>query len=174
MPEDYCIILAPHDVSETHIAQIKGMFPEAILYSELADSSHAVAKPNVSMGGNLNKNILLINTIGILSQLYQYARFVYIGGGFGVGIHNIQEPVAFGCPVVFGPNHKGFKEAVDLVEREGAFCVNNASELERVFGSLMNDADVFAKSSSTCRDYLQSQLGATEKVLDGFKKVLFC
>ena len=172
MPEDYCIILAPHDVSETHIAQIKGMFPEALLYSEVVDSNHAEAELS-SMVGNPKQNILLINTIGILSQLYQYARFVYIGGGFGVGIHNIQEPVAFGCPVVFGPNHKGFKEAVDLVERKGAFCVNNASELERVFDSLMNDADVFAKSSSTCRDYLQSQLGATEKVLNGFKKVLF-
>ena len=167
MPEDYCIILAPHDVLETHIAQIKGLFPEAMLYSEINDSSHN------GKSENPKQNILVINTIGILSQLYQYARFVYIGGGFGVGIHNIQEPVAFGCPVVFGPKYKGFKEAVDLVERKGAFCVSNAEELKRVFDSLMNDADVFAKSSSTCRDYLQSQLGATEKVLNGFKKVLF-
>lgn len=167
MPEDYCIILAPHDVSETHIAQIKGLFPEAMLYSEVTAPGHN------DEDRNSRHKIMVINTIGILSQLYQYARFVYIGGGFGVGIHNIQEPVAFGCPVVFGPNHKGFKEAVDLVERKGAFCVNNAEELERVFDSLMNDADVFAKSSSTCRDYLQSQLGATEKVLNGFKKTLF-
>ena len=167
MPEDYCIILAPHDVSETHIAQIKGMFPAAMFYSEVTAPGHN------DEDRNPRHKIMVINTIGILSQLYQYARFVYIGGGFGVGIHNIQEPVAFGCPVVFGPNHKGFKEAVDLVERKGAFCVNNAEELERVFDSLMNDADVFAKSSSTCRDYLQSQLGATEKVLNGFKKALF-
>lgn len=167
MPEDYCIVLAPHDVSETHIAQIKGMFPEAMLYSAVADPS-----PN-DKNGNPKQSILVINTIGILSQLYQYARFVYIGGGFGVGIHNIQEPVAFGCPVVFGPKHKGFKEAVDLVERKGAFCVSDALELERVFNSLMNDATVFSQASSMCRDYLQSQLGATEKVLNGFKKVLF-
>ena len=167
MPEDYCIVLAPHDVSETHIAQIKGMFPEAMLYSEVA-----APRPN-DKNGDPKQSILVINTIGILSQLYQYARFVYIGGGFGVGIHNIQEPVAFGCPVVFGPKHKGFKEAVDLVERKGAFCVSDATELERVFNSLMNDAAVFSQASSTCRDYLQSQLGATEKVLNGFKKVLF-
>ena len=167
MPEDYSIILAPHDVSETHIAQIKGMFPEAMLYSEVADSS------SNEKDGHPKQKIMVINTIGILSQLYQYARFVYIGGGFGVGIHNIQEPVAFGCPVVFGPNHKGFKEAVDLVERKGAFCVDNVEELERVFGSLMNDADVFSQASSTCHDYLQSQLGATEKVMNGFKKALF-
>lgn len=167
MPEDYCIVLAPHDVSETHIAQIKGMFPEAMLYSEVA-----APRPN-DKNGDPKQSILVINTIGILSQLYQYARFVYIGGGFGVGIHNIQEPVAFGCPVVFGPKHKGFKEAVDLVERKGAFCVSDAPELEQVFNSLMNDATVFSQASSTCRDYLQSQLGATEKVLNGFKKVLF-
>jgi len=117
--------------------------------------------------------ILIINTIGILSQLYQYARFVYIGGGFGVGIHNIQEPVAFGCPVVFGPNHKGFKEAVDLVERKGAFCVSNADDLKRVFNALVNDEAAFSQASSTCLDYLNSQLGATEKVLNGFRKALF-
>ena len=161
MPDDYCLILAPHDISETHIAQIKGMLPEALLYSDISAQAEVSSKT------------LILNIIGILSQLYQYARFVYIGGGFGVGIHNIQEPVAFGCPVVFGTNHKGFKEAVDLVELKGAFCVGNATELEHVFDRLMNDETAFSQASSTCRDYLNSQLGATEKVLDGFKKALF-
>lgn len=159
MPDSYCIIIAPHDVSEAHIAQIKDMFPDAVLYSEL---------PSVK-----DSNILVVNTIGMLSQLYQYARFAYVGGGFGVSIHNIQEPVAFGCPVVIGPHHTGFKEAVDLVERKGAFCVNDASELECVFKSLMTDEAFFAQASATCRDYLQTQLGATEKVVAGFKKELF-
>ena len=159
LPDDYCLILAPHDISENHIAQINAMFPQAVLYSDLSSKNQS--------------NILVINTIGILSQLYQYARFVYIGGGFGVNIHNIQEPVAFGCPVVFGPRYTSFKEAVDLVARQGAFSVNDASELERVFLWLMADETAFAKASDTCRDYLQSQLGATEKVVEGFKKALF-
>ena len=101
LPDDYCLIIAPHDISESHVAQIKTQFPDHQLYTELDVQKHT--------------KVLIINTIGILSQLYQYARFVYIGGGFGVNIHNIQEPVTFGCPVVFGPKYKSFKEAVDLV-----------------------------------------------------------
>ena len=159
LPADYCLVIAPHDISGNHIAQIKAMFPQAVLYSELSPEKQS--------------NILVVNTIGILSQLYQYARFVYIGGGFGVNIHNIQEPVAFGCPVVFGPRHTSFKEAVDLVARQGAFSIRDASELERVFLRLMTDETAFAQASATCRDYLQDQLGATEKVVAGFKKALF-
>ena len=159
MPDDYCLIIAPHDISESHVAQIKTMFPEARCYSELN-----AEKPS---------KILVVNTIGILSQLYQYARFVYIGGGFGVNIHNIQEPVTFGCPVVFGPKYKSFKEAVDLVSLRGAFSVNNAAELEAVFTQLMNDDDLYEKTSSTCQNYLKSQVGATGIILKGFKNALF-
>lgn len=159
LPDGYCAIVAPHDISESHVAQIKTMFPEALLYSELQPESRS--------------NILILNTIGILSQLYQYARFVYIGGGFGVNIHNIQEPVSFGCPVVFGPKYRSFKEAVDLVARQGAFAVGNAEELESVFGRLMNDEAFFAQASETCSAYLKSQLGATQSIMQGFKNSLF-
>lgn len=159
IPEDYCVIIAPHDISKSHVAQILSLFPQAQLYTEI--------KP-----GN-QSSILVINTIGILSQLYQYARFVYVGGGFGVGIHNIQEPVAFRCPVVFGPRYDKFKEAVDLVDREGAFPVRSEAELQDVFGQLMTDEVYYAKASSTCRDYLESQLGATESIMKGIAKTLF-
>ena len=118
-------------------------------------------------------SILIVNTIGILSQLYQYARFVYIGGGFGVNIHNIQEPVTFGCPVVFGPKHKSFKEAVDLVALQGAFSVRDAAELEAIFLRLMNDEAFYAQASETCRNYLKSQVGATKAIMQGFEKSLF-
>ena len=132
------------------------------------------------MGGN---KVLVVNTIGILSQLYQYARFVYIGGGFGVNIHNIQEPVTFGCPVVFGPKHKSFKEAVDLVALQGAavdlvalqgaFSVRDAAELEAIFLRLVNDEAFYAQASETCRNYLKSQVGATKIIMQGFEKALF-
>ena len=159
LPADYCLIIAPHDISESHVAQIKAMFPEAQCYSELD-----VEQPS---------RILIVNTIGMLSQLYQYARFVYIGGGFGVNIHNIQEPVTFGCPVVFGPKYESFKEAVDLVQLQGAFSVKNATELEAVFTRLVTDNEFYEKASTTCRNYLESQVGATEIILKGFKNALF-
>ena len=178
MPEDYCFIIAPHDISESHVAQIKALFPDSQLYTELNPDqpprslSLRSLRPIEGSKGRLSR-ILIINTIGILSQLYQYARFVYIGGGFGVNIHNIQEPVTFGCPVVFGPKYKSFKEAVDLVGLEGAFSIENAEALGAVFGRLMHDEAFYAKASETCRNYLNSQVGATENIVKGFKKALF-
>ena len=142
LPEDYCMIVAPHDVSEKHVRQIRDAL---------------VSAPS--------DKVYVIDTVGILSQLYQYARFVYIGGGFGVNIHNIQEPVTFGCPVVFGPKYKSFKEAVDLVRLGGAFSVNNQEELNQVFDRLINDEAYCRESSKVCKDYLKSQLGATEAIM---------
>ena len=172
LPDDYCLIVAPHDVSESHVERIKAMFPQATLYTEWSalPPCPTEAQPSVSMGGN---KALVVNTIGILSQLYQYARFVYIGGGFGVNIHNIQEPVTFGCPVVFGPKHKSFKEAVDLVALQGAFSVRDAAELEAIFLRLVNDEAFYAQASETCRNYLKSQVGATKIIMQGFEKALF-
>ena len=159
LPDDYCLIIAPHDISETHVAQIKAMFPEGQCYTDL--------------DAEKSSKVLIVNTIGILSQLYQYARFVYIGGGFGVNIHNIQEPVTFGCPVVFGPKYESFKEAVDLVALQGAFSVKDAAEMEAIFTRLLTDNQFYDSASATCLNYLKSQLGATEIIVKGFEKALF-
>ena len=142
LPEDYCMIIAPHDVSEKHIRQIRD------------------GLASVSSG-----KVYVIDTVGILSQLYQYARFVYIGGGFGVNIHNIQEPVTFGCPVAFGPKYKSFKEAVDLVRLGGVFSVANQEELNQVFDRLIHDEAHCQEASKVCKEYLKSQLGATEAIM---------
>lgn len=142
LPENYCMIIAPHDISEKHIRQIR--------------ESLTSINPN---------KVYLIDTVGILSQLYQYARFVYIGGGFGVNIHNIQEPVTFGCPVVFGPKYKSFKEAVDLVSLGGAFSINGQEELNKTFDRLINDEAHYQQASEICKKYLKSQLGATDAIL---------
>ena len=168
LPEDYCLIIAPHDISESHVAQIKAMFPDSQCYTEFPKAPELVEGSK-----GQPKKVLIINTIGILSQLYQYARFVYIGGGFGVNIHNIQEPVTFGCPVIFGPKYKSFKEAVDLVALQGASPVHNATELETIALRLMDDEAFYAQASATCRNYLKSQVGATRIIMQGFEKALF-
>ena len=169
LPDDYCVIMAPHDVSESHVAQIKAMFPDSQCYTELAaDDSRSLSLSKCRL-----TKVLIVNTIGILSQLYQYARFVYIGGGFGVNIHNIQEPVTFGCPVIFGPKYTSFKEAVDLVALQGAFPIHDADELTTICRRLMDDEAFYAKASETCRKYLKSQVGATKIIMQGFEKALF-
>ena len=142
LPEDYCMIIAPHDISEKHLQQI--------------DKSLQSVDP---------QKVYVVRTVGILSQLYQYARFAYIGGGFGVNIHNIQEPVTFGCPVVFGPKHKSFKEAVDLVRLGGAFSINSQTDLDDIFDRLIHDEAFYRQASATCKDYLKTQLGATEAIM---------
>ena len=165
LPDDYCLILAPHDISVTHVAQIKAMFPDALLYSTISSPCQDEAQPSAVKTMKTTENVLIINTIGILSQLYQYARFVYIGGGFGVNIHNIQEPITFGCPVVFGPKYESFKEAVDLVRLGGGFSVSGQEELDAAFSRLITDDAFFDKASAVCKDYLNAQLGATDVIM---------
>ncbi len=149
MPEDYCLIMAPHDISEGHIQQIRKLFPDAALYSD----------------EDKKGNILIINSIGILSQLYQYAHFAYIGGAFGSGLHNIQEAITFGCPVVFGPKYKNFVEAVDLVEKRGAFSVSKQNDFNDIFSQLIYIDEKRESASKTCLDYVQSKLGATDIIM---------
>ena len=177
LPDDYCLIVAPHDVSESHVAQIKAMFPESQCYTELDVDEPRSLSLSKCYAFNVVKRrltrVLIVNTIGILSQLYQYARFVYIGGGFGVNIHNIQEPVTFGCPVIFGPKYTSFKEAVDLVALQGAFPIHDADELSSTCHRLMDDEAFYAQASEICRNYLKSQVGATKIIMQGFEKALF-
>ena len=156
MPDDYCLIMAPHDISDGHIQQIKKLFPDAALYSDT----------------NKKGNILIINTIGILSQLYQYAHFAYIGGAFGSGLHNIQEAITFGCPVVFGPKYKNFVEAVDLVRKGGAFSIRNQKDFNDIFAQLIFLDEKRENASKICHDYVQSKLGATSVIMNDLEDTL--
>jgi 3-deoxy-D-manno-octulosonic-acid transferase len=157
LPENYKIIIAPHDVSTSHIANLqKQLEIHNQLYSQF-DS-------------NNDCKILIINNIGILSQLYQYARFVYIGGGFGNNIHNIQEPVTFGCPVIFGPKYENFTEAVDLKRLGGAFSVVDQETLENIMMRLVSNEKFRDEASLICKKYVGEQIGATNKILDQLNK----
>lgn len=150
MPSDHCLIMAPHDISESHIRQIERLFKDAVFYTNIHNQS----------------NVLVINTIGILSQLYQYATFAYVGGAFGSGLHNIQEAVTFGCPVVFGPKYGNFVEAVDLVKQGGAFSVSNQNDFNNAFGQLISNDEERKNASAICHDYVQSKLGATQVIMN--------
>src|SRR5690606_8440581 len=83
-------------------------------------------------------DVLIIDSIGILSSVYRYGDIAYIGGGFGVGIHNILEAATFGLPVLFGPNYEKFKEAVDLLEMQGAFAISDSINLYRILTSFIS------------------------------------
>lgn len=152
MPENYCLIMAPHDISETHLNQIQSHLKDYQLYT--------------SLNPDIHNKVLVINTIGVLSKIYIYARFAYIGGGFiASSIHNIQEAVIAGCPVVFGPRYKTFVEAVDLVALKGAFTINTQEDVDKIFDLLVNDDDFLRKASKICKEYVGRSIGATEKII---------
>jgi 3-deoxy-D-manno-octulosonic-acid transferase len=110
--------------------------------------------------------VLIIDSVGLLSSLYRYGDVAYIGGGFGVGIHNILEAATFGLPVIFGPNYKKFKEAIDLTSEGGAISISNSEELRQVLNNLMNDENELGKASKICRDYVEKNVGSTKVIIN--------
>ena len=113
------IIFAPHEVSDSNIQRLQQMIKSPSVRLSRADINHIS-----------DYKVLIIDSIGLLSSVYKYGVVAYVGGGFGVGIHNILEPAVFGLPVIFGPEHQKFREAADLKLLGGAWPVNNYRQLE--------------------------------------------
>lgn len=155
LPVDWKIIIAPHDISEGHIEQIESRSPLPCLrYSRLREDATR----------SIGKRILIIDNIGMLSALYQYGRIAYIGGGFGKAIHNLLEPIAFGLPVIFGPRHEKFQEALALKQSGGGFAINNAEDLSAAFRQLQQEAP-YRQASASALEYLNKNRGSTDKIL---------
>lgn len=152
------VILAPHVISEEHIKQIEGQFADSVRYSQLADNASPSAK------------ILIIDNMGMLSQLYRYADVAYIGGGFGVGIHNILEAVTFGKPVLFGPNFHKFKEARDIIALGGGWSHSTFDQLKAHLDTLLMQPDAYQKALQACTQYMQQNLGSTSIILNNIEK----
>jgi 3-deoxy-D-manno-octulosonic-acid transferase len=142
---NYKYIIAPHEMH--HISELKKQ-TNALLFSKANNT-------NIS-----NSTVLIIDSIGILSNIYKYGDLAYIGGGFGSGIHNILEAVAYGLPVMFGPNYQKFKEATELINKKGAISISNYTELT----SAIHDFSTFDKNIAI--NYLQENSGATDKILN--------
>ena len=152
---DLKIIIAPHEIHKEHIEQLNSIFPGAVLHSQLVTHS-----PKIT-----SSNILIIDNIGMLSRLYQYASITYIGGGFNKGIHNTLEAAVYGKPVLFGPNYKKFKEAIGLIETGGGVCINSGTELTSILQKFISDKKELEFKSKSSFDFVNQNKGATEKIL---------
>ncbi len=147
-------IIAPHEVSNANVNRIHEL----------------LKRPAISMS-KINETevdkyeVLIIDSIGLLSSLYQYGNVAYIGGGFGVGIHNILEAATFGMPIVFGPNYKKFKEAVDLISDGGAFSIDKYSELEQLFLRLISEKKFVNDTKEITRKYVEKNVGSTKFII---------
>jgi len=147
-------IIAPHETKTERLRQImKKLGSKALLFSEAKEEN------------TKDVQVLVIDSVGILAHLYQYADICYIGGGFGVAIHNIQEPVTFGKPVMFGPKFEKFKEARDLLKRGGVFTIKNATELNEITKVLLSDKKILKAASDKCIAYVDEMRGATDSIM---------
>lgn len=144
------MIIAPHVVSAANINRLQQLLKNpSVLYSEASNRDLSADQ------------VLIIDSIGLLSSLYSYGDVAYIGGGFGVGIHNILEAATFGLPVIFGPNYQKFKEAVDLIKRGGAFAVKDFVELNSTLKILFADKNYLDETSLVSKKYVAENVGAT-------------
>lgn len=155
--KNWKFIFAPHDISPKNIDRLEKLLPEPILrYSQLINNQSPIT--------NLQSRILVIDNVGMLSFIYRYGRVAYIGGGFGSGIHNTLEPIAFGLPVIFGTKYKKFAEAVSLVETGGGFSVANTNDFQNVMHNLLLEKN-YIQAATAARDYVQLNQGATQKIV---------
>ncbi|HEX6913899.1 MAG TPA: glycosyltransferase N-terminal domain-containing protein [Chitinophagaceae bacterium] len=149
-------IIAPHNVSKARIAECLLLYNTARTFSGSAT--------NVEAGEEVN--VLVIDSIGLLSRLYHYATIAFVGGGFGAdGVHNVLEAAVYGKPVVFGPEYEKYIEAVQLTEKGGGFPVENALELETRFNLLLDDEFVYRQSCLAAASFIKENVGATEKII---------
>jgi len=148
------LVIAPHVIDENHLVEI---------ISKLKRSYVRYSKANEQ--NVKNADCLIIDGYGLLSSIYRYGEIAYIGGGFGVGIHNILEAAVYGIPVIFGPKYQKFMEARQLIEEKGAFSIKDEEELNQLLDKMTSDKEFLKESGSNAGNYVTRNLGASELIL---------
>ena len=152
------LIIAPHVVNDSHMKEIVSKLQRpCIRYTQATEE-------NVQQA-----DCLIIDCYGLLSSIYRYGEISYIGGGFGVGIHNVLEAAVYGIPVIFGPNNKKFREAQHLLANKGGFEVNGYEDFEVLMDKFLTDEAYLQASGQAAGDYVKNNSGAMEKIMDYVK-----
>lgn len=148
------LIIAPHVIDENHLVEIIRKLKRPYVRYTRADEK------------NVRKaDCLIIDCFGLLSSIYRYGEIAYIGGGFGVGIHNTLEAAVYGIPVIFGPKYQKFQEAVQLLEAKGGFSVKSYEELKALLDRMLEDESFLCETGTNAGTYVTGNAGATDKVL---------
>ena len=154
--ENEKFIIAPHNINSEAIEDLKkSISKKTILYSE-------------KEGKNLAEyNVLIVDTVGILTKIYSYADVAYVGGGYTKsGVHNVLEPATFGIPIVIGPNFKKFNEAIELIKIEACFSVDNSKKLSVLLNKFFNEKKYRIATGGKSLNYVVGKTGATNKILN--------
>ncbi len=148
------LVLAPHVVSEDHLSEIEQKLKRpALRYTRAADAQ--------SVG---DAECLIIDCYGLLSSIYRYATIAYVGGGFGVGIHNVPEAAVYGCPVLFGPNNKKFLEAQELKSCGGSFEIGGRESFVATMDLLLSNPEALKKAGDAAGSYISGHAGAADAI----------
>ena len=151
---DWKLIIAPHVIGEDHLAYILDKLQmKAVRYTQATEQSAAEAR------------CLIIDCFGLLSTIYRYGEIAYVGGGFGVGIHNVPEAAVWGVPVLFGPNNKRFQEAQDLLACKGSFEVTDYDRFNTIISRLISDDKFRHQCGEASANYVKSRSGATDIIM---------
>ena len=151
---DWKLIIAPHVIGEDHLAYILDKLQmKAVRYTQATEQSAAEAR------------CLIIDCFGLLSTIYRYGEIAYVGGGFGVGIHNVPEAAVWGVPVLFGPNNKRFQEAQDLLACKGSFEVTDYDSFNTIISHLISDDQFRQQCGEASANYVKSRSGATDIIM---------
>ena len=151
---EWKLIIAPHVIGEDHLQQIMSKLNrKTVRYTQATEE-------NVKEAG-----CLIIDCFGLLSSIYGYGEVAYVGGGFGVGIHNVLEAAVWNVPVIFGPNNRRFQEAQDLLATKGGHQINDLSEFEQLMTAYMSDDQLRQTDGNSAGNYVRSKAGATDKIL---------
>lgn len=151
---DWKLIIAPHVIGEDHLAYILDKLQmKAVRYTQATEQSAAEAR------------CLIIDCFGLLSTIYRYGEIAYVGGGFGVGIHNVPEAAVWGVPVLFGPNNKRFQEAQDLLACKGSFEVTDYNSFNTIISRLISDDKFRHQCGEASANYVKSRSGATDIIM---------
>ena len=155
---DWKVIIAPHVIGESHLEQIMSLLEgrKVVRYTQIE------ADDAVTLG---EAEVLIIDCFGLLSSIYKYGDVAYVGGGFGVGIHNLPEAAVWNLPVIFGPNHQKFQEANELKACGGGIAIEGKEDFHRVMDAFLASEDDMKRAADAAGHYVSSHSGATEKLL---------
>lgn len=154
-------VLAPHTIKKETIKKLQSsVFKKALLYSEIEDQDIS------------DFDVLIIDTIGILTKIYSYADIAYVGGGFATGLHNTLEPAVFGIPVLIGPKFIGFKEAEELVDKKGIITIKDSESFAFEINKLLTHHEHYAKTREINTTYISENSGATTKIINFISTIL--
>lgn len=153
--KDWKLIIAPHVIDDDHLDKI----------AELLKGRKVVRYTKATMEEAAKAEVLIVNCFGLLSSIYRYGQVAYVGGGFGVGIHNVLEAAVWNVPVLFGPNNEHFQEAQALKRVEGGFQIDDDASFARLMTKLMEDEVFLEQSGSAAGGYVKDQAGASGKIM---------